>query len=70
MSTSDKIFGYDWGEIKTLQQKGKINRIIMTTSGDYGADPLGDGKFKMVPSGDIVDLDERNKRLNKATQPA
>jgi len=30
---------------------------------DYGADPLGDGKFRMVPSGDIVSLEERNRRL-------
>ena len=30
---------------------------------DYGADPLGDGTFKMVPSGDIVNLEERNARL-------
>ena len=30
---------------------------------DYGSDPLGDGKFRMVPSGDIVDFEERNKRL-------
>lgn len=30
---------------------------------DHGADPLGDGKFRMVPSGDIVDLAERNRRL-------
>jgi hypothetical protein len=29
---------------------------------DYGADPLGDGKFKMVPSGDIVDYDEMKRR--------
>lgn len=25
---------------------------------DYGCDPVGDGTFKMVPSGDIVDLKE------------
>jgi hypothetical protein len=31
---------------------------------DYGADPLGDGTFRMVPSGDIVDLVERNRRLS------
>lgn len=31
--------------------------------GDYGADPLGDGTFRMVPSGDIVDFAERNRRL-------
>jgi hypothetical protein len=30
---------------------------------DYGADPLGDGTFRMVPSGDIVDYDERVRRL-------
>ena len=30
---------------------------------DYGADPVGDGTFRMVPSGDIVDLDERTRRL-------
>ena len=32
---------------------------------DYGCDPIGDGKFKMVPSGDIVDFQERNKRLER-----
>lgn len=30
---------------------------------DYGADPVGDGTFKMVPSGDIVNFEERNRRL-------
>jgi hypothetical protein len=30
---------------------------------DYGADPVGDGTFKMVPSGDIVGLEERIRRL-------
>jgi len=30
---------------------------------DYGSDPLGNGLFRMVPSGDIVDRDERNRRL-------
>ena len=33
------------------------------TMKDYGADPIGDGNFKMVPSGDIVDFKERCKRL-------
>jgi len=32
---------------------------------DYGCDPLPDGKFRMVPSGDIVDFEERNRRLPK-----
>ena len=31
--------------------------------GDHGADPLGDGTFRMVPSGDVVDFAERNRRL-------
>ncbi len=31
---------------------------------DYGCDPLGNGKFRMVPSGDIVDATERAKRLD------
>ena len=34
--------------------------------GDYGANPCGDGTFRMIPSGDIVDLVERNKRLAAA----
>ena len=29
---------------------------------DYGADPMGGEKFKMVPSGDIVDFEERVAR--------
>jgi hypothetical protein len=38
-------------------------RVDTAKAGDYGADPLGDGTFRMVPSGDIVGLDERNRRL-------
>lgn len=39
-------------------------RIIDTSApGDYGADPVGDGTFRMVPSGDIVDYEERCRRL-------
>lgn len=41
-----------------------IRRTVDTTTPhDYGADPIGDGTFRMVPSGDIVDYDERNRRL-------
>lgn len=32
---------------------------------DYGSDPLGDGKFRMVPSGDIVDYEEMKRRLSR-----
>ena len=30
---------------------------------DYGCDPLGGGRFRMVPSGDIVSLEEKRRRL-------
>jgi hypothetical protein len=42
-----------------------VNLAILPTSTaeDYGADPVGDGTFRMVPSGDIVDLAERRRRL-------
>lgn len=43
-----------------------VRRTIDTSApGDYGADPIGDGMFRMVPSGDIVDFEERNRRLKK-----
>lgn len=38
--------------------------IDVRRPGDYGADPVGDGTFRMVPSGDVVDLKERNHRLS------
>ncbi len=41
-------------------------RIDTTKSGDHGADPLGDGMFRMLPSGDVVDNDERRRRLGSA----
>ena len=30
---------------------------------DHGCDPLGNGMFKMVPSGDIVTREEKEARL-------
>lgn len=58
-----KIFGYDWTDIQRAQQGGKLSHTITKKDGDYGADPIGDGNFRMVPSGDIVDWDERCRRL-------
>ena len=43
----------------------KREYIDVTAPGDYGADPLGDGTFRMNPSGDIVDLAERDRRLER-----
>ena len=61
---NEKIFGRAWADIQRAQQGGSLDRVVNTKrNGDYGADPLGDGKFRMVPSGDIVDFEERNRRL-------
>lgn len=40
-------------------------KIDLNVAGDYGCDPLGDGTFRMVPSGDVVDFSERTRRLEK-----
>lgn len=45
----------------TIQRK----LVDVSASGDYGADPLGDGTYRMVPSEDVVDEAERNRRLRK-----
>lgn len=39
------------------------------TEKDYGCDPVGDGTYKMVPSGDIVSAEERDRRLPKREAP-
>lgn len=52
--------GYD------LDERGCIVRqhlAPLVAGKDYGADPIGDGTFKMVPSGDVVDFAERCRRL-------
>ena len=59
-----KIFGRDWKDIQAMQSKTHVSRKVDTSrASDYGADPIGDGTFRMVPSGDIVDMSERNRRL-------
>ena len=35
---------------------------------DYGCDPIENGKFRMVPSGDVVDAQEKEKRLSHLRQ--
>jgi hypothetical protein len=34
---------------------------------DYGADPIGDGTFRLIPSGRIVNREERD-RILKSTR--
>jgi len=58
------------GYVLDVDEKGRtvVRREYrdLNAPGDYGADPLGDGTFRMVPSGDIVDYDERCRRLARA----
>jgi hypothetical protein len=61
---NDKIFGYAWAQIQRAQQGGRLQETIKPRAGDYGADPVGDGTFRMVPSGEVVNLEERNRRLS------
>ena len=65
-----RFAGYDIDLVPTGPGRGRETRIrrdVVDTSapGDYGADPLGDGMFRMVPSGDVVDHAERNRRLGE-----
>lgn len=42
-----------------------VRKTITNIPGkDHGADPLPGGMFRMVPSGDIVDQSERDRRLS------
>lgn len=38
-------------------------KIDMKMDSDYGSDPLDNGMFRMVPSGDVVECAERNQRF-------
>ena len=57
-----EVFGYELDRT-TLTPIRK--RIDVSRPGDYGADPIGDGTFRMVPSGDIVDYAERCRRMEQ-----
>lgn len=63
----ERIFGKTWEEVQAMQQRKPLlsRPLDLGRVGDYGADPLGDGRFRMVPSGDVVDLEERNIRLRR-----
>jgi len=60
------IFSRTWEQIQAMQQKTYKPELINTTApGDHGCDPLGDGTFRMVPSGDVVNRDEMLRRLTE-----
>jgi hypothetical protein len=46
-----------------MDSEAWISRPVRIRPGDYGCDPIGDGMFRMVPSGDVVDYTERCRRL-------
>jgi hypothetical protein len=59
-------------QLSKLEEAAELDRATLTPRrdvidttrpGDYGADPLGNGTFRMVPSGDVVDLAEMRRRL-------
>lgn len=59
------IFGHEWASIERAQAGGSLGRKVDLRAPDYGADPIGDGTFRMVPSGDVVGYDERCRRLER-----
>ena len=62
--TNHDIFGYAWEDIQAMQNGTYVRPKVPRAVGqDYGSDPVGNGMFKMVPSGDIVDAAERTRRL-------
>ena len=63
---NDLIVGLTWKQIQAAQQgKDWCKKVNINKTGDYGCDPLCNGTYKMVPSGDIVDLIERDRRLSQ-----
>ena len=56
------VFGVELDRANLLPIRNHINVACV---GDYSADPLGDGTFRMVPSGDIVSYEERCRRLKR-----
>ena len=62
MSKSVHFAGYD---IRLPDCKVERESVDLTKRGDYGADPMPDGTFRMVPSGDIVDAQEKKARLRR-----
>ena len=62
MSKSVHFAGYD---IRLPDCKVERESVDLIKCGDYGADPMPDGMFRMVPSGDIVDAQEKKARLRR-----
>lgn len=62
----DRIFGYTPEAIRAMQQGTYSNTIAKRIPGkDYGYDPLGNGKVKLVPSGRVVTIEEAREILGR-----
>lgn len=58
------VLGYDLDRDTLLPIKTSVRDCSKTLpTSDTGADPIGNGMFRMVPSGDIVNYAERMRRL-------
>lgn len=60
------VLGYELERESLTPKRSYIKSI---SGQDYGADPIGGGMFRMVPSGDIVDYAERQRRLAQQHNP-
>lgn len=56
------VLGYELDR-ETLTPIRKTVNLLEKEEGDYGCDPLPDGRFRMIPSGDVVDAAEKERRL-------
>lgn len=48
-----------------LDTETYIEKPIISSKGDYGCDPIENNMYKMVPSGDILNYDEKEIRLGR-----
>jgi len=66
IENAEKILGYDWEDIKSMQQGTYKPKLIVRKIGtDYGHNGMAeDGLFTMTPSGDRVTFDEMKRRLD------
>ena len=54
-------------EVSKMQQLGYKPQVVKIRPGkDYGCDPLGDGMFRMIPSGRIVSAQQKVEILKEA----
>lgn len=57
------VFGHKVRQDRENRSSVVRETIDLDKSGDHGCDPLPDGTFRMVPSGDIVNREEMERRL-------